>query len=78
MLGRTYQPDFKNPAKPGVAMPVVGGEYKYKTSLVSADCFAGVFTQAGMLGQTDSRVMVNGKLDCTGNTFSENGTVCRK
>ncbi|KAM1356637.1 hypothetical protein ACFX13_031462 [Malus domestica] len=25
VLGRTYQPDFKNPAKPGVAMPVVGG-----------------------------------------------------
>ncbi|NHW78243.1 hypothetical protein, partial [Escherichia coli] len=23
VLGRTYQPDFKNPAKPGVAMPVV-------------------------------------------------------
>ena len=32
VLGRTYQPDFKNPAKPGVAMPVVGGEYKYKTT----------------------------------------------
>ncbi|PRQ31400.1 hypothetical protein RchiOBHm_Chr5g0035081 [Rosa chinensis] len=79
VLGRTYQPDFKNPAKAGVAMPVVGGEYKYKTtSLVSADCFACVFTQAGMLDQTDSRVMDYGKLDCTGNTFSGNGIVYRK
>ncbi|PRQ31401.1 hypothetical protein RchiOBHm_Chr5g0035091 [Rosa chinensis] len=77
VLGRTYQPDFKNPAKPGVAMPVVGGEHKYKTtSLVSADCMACVFTQAG--NQKDSRVMDYSKLDCTGNTFSGNGIVCRK
>ncbi|CAM8985000.1 unnamed protein product [Rhodiola kirilowii] len=39
VLGRTYQPDFKNPAKPGVAMPVVGGEDKYRTaSILSAEC----------------------------------------
>ncbi|CAA7049159.1 unnamed protein product [Microthlaspi erraticum] len=25
ILGRTYKPDFQNPAKPGVAMPVLGG-----------------------------------------------------
>lgn len=37
VLGRTYQPDFQNPAKSGVAMPVVGGEDKYRiTSLISA------------------------------------------
>lgn len=79
VLGRTYQPDFKNPAKPGVAMPVVGGEQKYRTtSLVSADCIACVFTQSGKLYQTDSRVMDYGKLDCTGNSFGGNGIVCRK
>ena len=79
VLGRTYQPDFKNPAKAGVAMPVVGGEYKYKTtSLVSADCLACVFTQARMSDQTELRVMDHGKLDCTGNAFSGNGIVCRK
>ncbi|KAL6202211.1 hypothetical protein ACLB2K_025920 [Fragaria x ananassa] len=77
VLGRTYQLDFKNPAKPGVAMAVVGGEDKYKTkSLVSADCMACVFTQAGT--QKDSIVMEYSKLDCTGNTFSGNGIVCRK
>ncbi|XP_009342433.1 uncharacterized protein LOC103934419 [Pyrus x bretschneideri] len=79
VLGRTYQPDFKNPAKPGVAMPVVGGEHKYRTtSLVSADCAACVFTKSRKMDQTDSRVMNYGNLDCTGNSFSGNGIVCRK
>nr|AFK37226.1 unknown [Lotus japonicus] len=44
VLGRTYQPDFQNPAKLGVAMPVVGGEDRYRTSsLLSADCGDCVF-----------------------------------
>ncbi|KAM1655356.1 hypothetical protein ACFX1Q_008246 [Malus domestica] len=79
VLGRTYQPDFRNPAKPGVAMPVVGGEHKYRTtSLVSVDCTACVFTKSRKMDQTDSRVMNYGNLDCTGNSFSGNGIVCRK
>ncbi|KAG9146715.1 hypothetical protein Leryth_005050 [Lithospermum erythrorhizon] len=47
VLGRTYQPDFVNPAaKPGVAMSVVGGEDKYRTSsLLSANCNACVFSE---------------------------------
>ncbi|MQM09352.1 hypothetical protein Taro_042222 [Colocasia esculenta] len=45
VLGRTYQPDYVNPAKQGVAMPVLGGENKYWTpSLVSPECNACVFT----------------------------------
>ncbi|KAH7675832.1 Root cap protein [Dioscorea alata] len=44
VLGRTYRPDFENTAKAGVAMPVVGGEDKYRTSsLVSPDCTHCVF-----------------------------------
>lgn len=44
VLGRTYQPDFQNPAKLGVAMPVVGGEDRYRTTaLLSADCGACLF-----------------------------------
>ncbi|KAM2049069.1 hypothetical protein ACFX1T_007531 [Malus domestica] len=79
VLGRTYQPDFKNPAKPGIAMPVLGGEHKYRTtSLFSADCTACVFTQPSELDQTDSRVMDYGMLDRTGNSFGGNGIVCRK
>ncbi|XP_008775444.2 uncharacterized protein LOC103695806 [Phoenix dactylifera] len=39
VLGRTYRPNFNNTAKPGVAMSVVGGEDKYRTSsLLSPDC----------------------------------------
>eukprot|EP01018_Ginkgo_biloba_P021944 Gb_02718 [translate_table: standard] len=39
VLGQTYRPDFKNPVKVGVAMPIMGGEDKYRTSsLLSADC----------------------------------------
>ncbi|KAL9999124.1 hypothetical protein Hdeb2414_s0008g00278271 [Helianthus debilis subsp. tardiflorus] len=39
ILDRTYRPDFENPAKQGVAMPVVGGDDKYKTSsLLATDC----------------------------------------
>ncbi|KAG1347153.1 hypothetical protein COCNU_06G009820 [Cocos nucifera] len=39
VLGRTYRPDYRNAAKLGVAMPVVGGEDEYRASpLLSPDC----------------------------------------
>ncbi|KAI8525426.1 hypothetical protein RHMOL_Rhmol13G0229800 [Rhododendron molle] len=39
VLGRTNRLDFENPAKSGVAMAVVGGEDKCRTSsILSADC----------------------------------------
>ncbi|KAK3199178.1 hypothetical protein Dsin_022593 [Dipteronia sinensis] len=79
VLGRTYQPDFQNPAKPGVAMPVVGGEDKYRTlSLLSADCTSCIFSPAGVLGQENSLLVDYGSLDCTGSASSGNGIVCRK
>ncbi|KAH9288902.1 hypothetical protein KI387_033019, partial [Taxus chinensis] len=44
VLGQTYRPDFKNPVKVGVPMPIMGGEDKYKTSsLVAADCKSCIF-----------------------------------
>lgn len=47
LLGRTYQPEFKNPAKQGDAMPVVGGEDKYRTSsLLSSECNSCIFLKA--------------------------------
>uniref|UniRef100_A0A1D1XS48 Phosphoheptose isomerase n=1 Tax=Anthurium amnicola TaxID=1678845 RepID=A0A1D1XS48_9ARAE len=56
VLGRTYQPDYVNPAKRGVAMPVLGGEDKYRTpSLVSPHCKACVFAPAH--GTERSQVM---------------------
>ncbi|GAB2258372.1 hypothetical protein Droror1_Dr00014532 [Drosera rotundifolia] len=79
VLGRTYQPDFVNPAKPGVAMPVVGGEDKYKTlSLVSADCAACIFSPGGFPQQDEATLMDFGSLDCTSKASRGNGIVCRK
>lgn len=58
VLGRTYQPDFVNPTKPGVAMPVVGGEDKYRIpSLLSSNCKLCVFSPAGIVNNKDSLVM---------------------
>ncbi|KAK3020634.1 hypothetical protein RJ639_047855 [Escallonia herrerae] len=79
VLGRTYQEDFKNPAKPGVAMPIVGGEDKYRiTSLLSADCASCNFSPSGVLKQEDSPAMNYGTLDCTSGPNGGNGIVCRK
>ncbi|CAI9088572.1 OLC1v1022929C1 [Oldenlandia corymbosa var. corymbosa] len=76
VLGKTYRPDFVNPAKPGVAMPVVGGEDKYRTaSLLSPDCKYCVFSPLKTLVEEDSPSTAYGTLDCTS---GGNGIVCRK
>jgi hypothetical protein len=78
VLGRTYQPDFQNPAKPGVAMPVVGGEDKYRTtSLASSDCLACIFSSAKDSVQEGMDIEY-GMMDCTGGASSGNGIVCRR
>lgn len=81
VLGRTYQPDFVNPAKPGVAMAVVGGDDRYKTSaLLSADCNSCIFNPEGS-GIDDSPMLtMYGSLDCTeqGGIGSGGGIVCKK
>ncbi|GJW44688.1 root cap [Tanacetum coccineum] len=76
VLGKTYQPDFKNPAKPGVAMAVVGGEDKYKTSgLLSSDCAKCIF-DSGNVGVIAKEVIA---LDCSAKGyFHGNGIVCKK
>lgn len=79
VLGRTYQPDFVNPAKLGVAMPVVGGEDKYRTpSLLATTCRLCKFSPAGVVEKKDTLVMNYGTLDCTKGSSSGNGIVCRK
>ncbi|CAH2069989.1 unnamed protein product [Thlaspi arvense] len=77
ILGRTYKPDFQNPAKPGVAMPVVGGEDSFKTSsLLSNDCKTCIYSES----QIDSvkSEMEYAALDCTRGASSGYGIVCRK
>nr|GMD87420.1 uncharacterized protein LOC109150539 [Ipomoea batatas] len=80
VLGRTYRPDFENPAKPGVAMPVVGGEDKYRTaSLLSPECKLCIFSPAaGVLNEYPTVKNYGGALDCSGGLNSGNGIVCRK
>ncbi|KAL3850768.1 hypothetical protein ACJIZ3_012650 [Penstemon smallii] len=81
ILGRTYQPDFVNPAKPGVAMPIVGGEDKYRTSsLLDPNCAHCMFSPAGELNEEDNILdeRVQGSIDCTSGSNSGNGIVCRK
>ncbi|KAJ8545576.1 hypothetical protein K7X08_018159 [Anisodus acutangulus] len=75
ILGSTYQPNFKNPAKSGVDMAVIGGDDKYKTSsLLSDDCnTCTVFTPGKVVAERDLP-MDYGSLDCTGG----NGIVCKK
>ncbi|OIW20012.1 hypothetical protein TanjilG_31930 [Lupinus angustifolius] len=78
VLGRTYRLDFENPAKPGVAMPVVGGEDKYKTtSLLSSNCGSCVFSQESSSEKKNIKVAEFVTLDCT--KFSNGmGIVCKK
>ncbi|KAF8026163.1 hypothetical protein BT93_F2849 [Corymbia citriodora subsp. variegata] len=83
VLGRTYQPDFVNPAKPGVAMPVVGGEDKYRTSsLLAPDCKLCIFSPASENANQESTSSSNqsGTLDCTHGfaAGSGYGIVCKK
>ncbi|KAK3028519.1 hypothetical protein RJ639_038587 [Escallonia herrerae] len=79
VLGRTYRPDFENPAKPGVEMPVVGGADKYKTSsLLSSDCESCVFSAGGIGAKDSSLLMEYGTLDCTSGNGGGNEFVCRK
>ncbi|XVF78117.1 hypothetical protein PTKIN_Ptkin14bG0103600 [Pterospermum kingtungense] len=79
VLGRTYRPDFENPAKPGVAMPVVGGEDKYRTtSLLSSDCSTCLFSPETGSSQENTSVTEYLTLDCTRGASSGYGIVCKK
>ncbi|CAN6869533.1 unnamed protein product [Brassica oleracea] len=79
ILGRTYKPDFQNPAKSGVAMPVVGGEDSFKTSsLLSNDCKTCIFSESQAEIDIVKSEIVYATLDCTSGASSGYGIVCRK
>ncbi|XWS27958.1 hypothetical protein CRYUN_Cryun25bG0024900 [Craigia yunnanensis] len=80
VLGRTYRPDFENPAKPGVAMPVLGGEDKYRTtSLLYADCSTCLFSpESGSNQETTSGTESGTLLDCTYGASAGYGIICKK
>ncbi|XVF78119.1 hypothetical protein PTKIN_Ptkin14bG0103800 [Pterospermum kingtungense] len=73
------RPDFENEAKPGVAMPVVGGEDKYRTtSLLSSDCSYCLFSPENGSKQEYTSVTEHLTLDCTRGASSGYGIVCKK
>ncbi|CAN8253849.1 unnamed protein product [Cochlearia groenlandica] len=77
VIGRTYNVDFRNPAKPGVAMPVVGGEDKYRTmSLLDTSCNACVYS--GGSDKIEPLFLNQNIVDCTGGSSSGVGIFCKK
>ena len=79
VLGQTYRPDFQNPVKRGVPMPVRGGEDKYKTSsLLSADCKYCIFVADG--SGTVQLVLDSSSMtrDCTSRMINGWGFACRR
>ncbi|XP_058073220.1 uncharacterized protein LOC131221934 [Magnolia sinica] len=79
VIGRTYRLDYENPAKPGVAMPMVGGEDEHRTSvLLSSDCRSCIFSPADGAAGENSTAMDFGTLDCTSTLGNGSGIVCRK
>ncbi|CAI9116521.1 OLC1v1017688C1 [Oldenlandia corymbosa var. corymbosa] len=80
VLGRTYQPDYVNPAKPGVVMPVLGGENRYRTtSLLTADCKTCIYSPDEVSGESVPSILsFYSTLDCTGKLSRGNGVACNK
>lgn len=77
VLGQTYRPDYASHSRMGIAMPVVGGEDKYKTSsLFAADCKKCMFSSAKN-GERKSAVS-HGMMDCSDKFSAGNGIACKK
>ncbi|WCJ32128.1 Late embryogenesis abundant (LEA) protein-related [Euphorbia peplus] len=82
VLGRTYRPDFENQAKPGVAMPVLGGEDNYRIeSLLSSNCKSCNFAPQQVTADKETSSSSGSNyitLDCTHNAAAGYGIVCKK
>lgn len=80
VLGRTYQPDYESQARLGIAMPVVGGEDKYRTSsLLAANCKKCVFSSIKK-GDRQPNFATNnyGMMDCSDKFSTGSGIACKK
>ncbi|KAL5743632.1 hypothetical protein ACOSQ2_026748 [Xanthoceras sorbifolium] len=81
VLGQTYRSDFQNPVKRGVAMPIMGGEDKYKTSsLDTSDCKYCIFSSSSSSNGGGKLLVLDPAmtLDCTSNAGGGRGVVCRR
>ncbi|CAN6457705.1 unnamed protein product [Victoria cruziana] len=78
VIGQTYQPDFRSPVKKGVAMPIMGGEDKYRTpSLLSPECKFCKF-EPNTEHVDRSSMAYPSTTDCTSKFGNGAGIVCRK
>ncbi|KAF5760801.1 hypothetical protein HanXRQr2_Chr16g0757661 [Helianthus annuus] len=69
-------PVSEEDTKPGVAMPVIGGDDKYKTSsLLATDCALCMFSPDNIKDEDDSLMMEYGMLECQG---GGDGIACKK
>ncbi|XP_058099735.1 uncharacterized protein LOC131244094 [Magnolia sinica] len=80
VLGQTYRPNFQNPVKRGVRMPVMGGEDKFMTSrLLSADCKNCIFNTPKISSAARALVLdPTSTMDCTSKMSKGQGVVCRR
>ncbi|KAJ0969973.1 hypothetical protein J5N97_022850 [Dioscorea zingiberensis] len=79
VLGQTYRPDFQNPVKRGVLMPVMSGEERYVTeSLVSPKCKRCIFSPEIDDWVVEKGVGVLPAMDCTSELSNGFGVVCRR
>ncbi|PKI63309.1 uncharacterized protein LOC116213366 [Punica granatum] len=79
VLGQTYRPDFASPVKRGVAMPIMGGENKYRTSsLVSADCSYCNFSPELRGKVTALSLEPTNVMECTSKMSDGHGVICRR
>lgn len=81
VLGQTYRPNFVNPVKRGVPMPVMGGEDRYRTSsLLSTDCRSCTAFGSHRISNNKNRgaALKMPASTCSGNFESQGGIVCRK
>ncbi|KAG6470286.1 uncharacterized protein LOC122031408 [Zingiber officinale] len=55
VLGQTYQPNYRNPVKLGVAMPIMSGEERYfLPSLLATNCNSCIFSPEAAAGDGDT------------------------
>ncbi|XP_077231399.1 uncharacterized protein LOC143864356 [Tasmannia lanceolata] len=79
VLGQTYRPDFVNPVKRGVAMPIMGGEDKYNThGLLSTNCKYCIFSQERSMAAATLILDPTNPMDCTSKMSNGRGVVCRR
>lgn len=77
VLGQTYRPDFKNPVKVGVPMPIMGGEDKFfATSLFKDDCKASKFKTTR--GAMEHQQLGEKMFQCSSTKMEGGGVLCKR